>query len=118
MADTGLFLGFGYPARGRERHAVELFSEVASFYADLVERGEIESFEPALLEPHGGELGGFFLVRGSQEQIARLRASDEFNRLIARSQLIVDHIGVVEAWLGDRLMGQMARFAEAVDQVT
>ena len=68
MADTGLFLGFGYPARGRERHAVGLFSDVASFYADLVERGEIESFEPALLEPHGGELGGSSWCAGARSR--------------------------------------------------
>jgi len=35
--------------------------------------GEIESFEMVLLEPHGGELGGFILLRGDQDKLARIR---------------------------------------------
>ena len=59
MADSGLFIGFGLPVRGRERQAIRVFNEVFEYYSRLQEQGEIESFEPVLLEPHGGDLGGF-----------------------------------------------------------
>ena len=53
--------------------------------------------QPVLLEPHGGDLGGFFLIRGSREQLDRLRADEEFRRISARAGLVVDGFGVVDA---------------------
>lgn len=108
MADSALFIGFGSPVRGRERQAITVFNEAFEYYSRLQQGGEIESFEPVLLEPHGGELGGFFLLRGDREKLARVRSSGEFERLTVRAQLIVDNLGIVEAALGERLMSQIA----------
>ena len=80
MADSGLFIGFGAPIRGRERQAIKVFNETFEYYSRLQQEGEIESFEPVILEPHGGELGGFFLLRGDQDKLARIRGSEEFER--------------------------------------
>jgi hypothetical protein len=118
MADSALFVGFGVPVRGRERQALTVFGEVVEYYARLQQQGEIESFEPVLLEPHGGELGGFFLLRGDRDRLARLRTSEEFERLLVRGQLITDNLGVVGALIGDRLAAQMATFAGQIDELT
>jgi hypothetical protein len=118
MADSGLFIGFGLPVRGRERQAIQVFNEVFEYLSRLQQEGQIESFEPALLEPHGGELGGFFLLRGDQDKLARIRASEEFERLLARSQLLAENLGVVGAALGERLTGQMSVFAQQVEELT
>jgi hypothetical protein len=118
MADSGLFIGFGLAVRGRERQAIQSFNEVFEYYSRLQQEGEIESFEPVLLEPHGGELGGFFLLRGDQDKLARVRGSEEFARLTARGQLLVDNVGVVGAFLGERLIGEMALFSQQVEELT
>jgi hypothetical protein len=118
MADSGLFVGFGLPARGRERQAVQVFGETIEYYTRLQQQGEIESFEPVLLEAHGGELGGFFLLRGEQAKLAEVRGSEEFARLTLRAQLIADGIGIVGAVLGDRLAAEMATFSQQVEDLT
>jgi len=118
MADSGLFLGFGLPVRGRERQATKVFNEVFEYYARLQQEGEIESFEPVLLEPHGGELGGFFLLRGDQDKLDRIHASEEFTRLTARGQLVAENLGVVGAVLGERLMSDLALFDQQVEELT
>jgi hypothetical protein len=118
MPDTALFVGFGTPPRGRERKALAVFNEALQFYAELQQRGEIESFEAALLEPHGGDLGGFILLRGERDKLARVRMSDEFNRLTARAGLVVDGFGVVEAALGERLQSQMALYIDQLSELT
>jgi hypothetical protein len=118
MADSGLFIGFGAPVRGRERQAIKVFNEAFEYYSRLQQEGEIESFEPVLLEPHGGELDGFFLLRGDQDKLARIRGSEEFERYTVRGQLIVEGIGIVGAALGTRLMSQMSLFAEQVEELT
>ena len=84
MADSGLFIGFGAPVRGREQQAIKVFNESFEYYSRLQQGGEIESFEPVLLEPHGGELTGYFLLRGDKDKLARVRSSEEFERLTAR----------------------------------
>jgi hypothetical protein len=118
MADSGLFVGFGVPTRGRERQAITVFNEAFEYYSRLQQEGEIESFEPVLLEPHGGELGGFFLLRGDTDKLARVRGSEEFERLTARAQLIVENLGIVSTFLGDRLMSQMSVFSQQVEELT
>jgi hypothetical protein len=117
MADSALFIGFGAPVRGRERQATKVFGEVSEYYARLQQQGEIESFEPVLLEPHGGELDGFFLLRGDQEKLARIRGSEEFERLTVRGQLIVENIGVTGAVMGERLMNQMSVYTKQVEEL-
>jgi hypothetical protein len=118
MADSGLFVGFGLPVRGRERQAIKVFGEAFEYYSRLQQDGEIESFEPVLLEPHGGELGGFFLLRGDQDKLARIRAGEEFQRLTARAQLITENLGVVSVFLGERLMSEMSVFSQQVEELT
>ena len=118
MADSGLFIGFGAPVRGRERQATKVFNEAFEYYARLQQEGEIESFEPVLLEPHGGELDGFFLLRGDQDKLARIRGSEEFERLTVRGQLIIENLGIVGAALGGRLISQLSVFGAQVEELT
>jgi hypothetical protein len=112
MADAGIFIGFGYPVRGREHQAIQVFNEAIEYYTGLQEEGEIESVEPVFLAPHGGALGGFILLRGEVEKLDRLRESDEFQRIQIRAGLVVDHLGFVNAALGERLVKQMTLYDE------
>jgi hypothetical protein len=114
MADAGLFIGFGNPVHGREGQAVDLFNETLAWYAQLQEEGEIESFEPVFLEPHGGDLNGFILIRGDAEKLSALRVSDEFIQLTIRAGLLVDSVGVVAADMGERLQSQIAFYTEQI----
>jgi hypothetical protein len=114
MAEAGLFIGWGETVRGREAQAVELFNEVIGYYGRLQEQGEIESFEPVFLEPHGGDLGGFVLIRGEAEKLAAVRVSDEFTQFSIRATMVVDGFGVVGADLAGRLERQMEFFTEQI----
>lgn len=114
MADAGLFIGFGAPVRGRESQAVGLFNETIGYYARLQGEGEIESFEPVFLEPHGGDLGGFILIRGESEKLAALRVSEEFTQFTIRAALYVENVGVVGADLAGRIQRQMEYYTEQI----
>jgi hypothetical protein len=117
MAEMGLFIGWGAPVRGREAKGLEVFNEGVEYWGRLQQEGQIESFEVVLLYPHGGDLGGFALLRGSGDSIDKVRASDEFNRLVARAGLIVEGLGVVSAALGDSLGPQIERFQQAIAEL-
>jgi hypothetical protein len=115
MADAALFVGFGPPARARERQAIELFNHALAHCGNLQEGGEIESFEAVLLEPHGGELSGFFLLRGERERLDRLRGDEEFRRINARAGLVVEHFGVVGGHVGGGLADQLELYGRQVE---
>jgi hypothetical protein len=112
MAEAALFIGWGAVVPGRERQAQQVFDEGVAYWSRLQQEGEIESFEPVALEPHGGDLGGFCLLRGERERLSRLRHSEEFRRLNARASLVVRNFGVVSADLGEQLRGTFATFQE------
>ena len=111
MTKAALFLGWGQPIPGREQKALQAFQEAMQFYGRLQQEGVIESFEPILLEPHGGDLNGFGLIRGDAEKLARLRMSAEFNSYIQLAQLVLTDVGVVGAMYGDELQQAMAEYA-------
>jgi hypothetical protein len=103
MANAALFVGWDHPIAGRDQKALRVFSETTKFYAQLQQRGEIESFEAVNLEPHGGDLNGFILIRGDREKLNRLRYSEEFVRLNNRANLVVTGFGVVYGFIGEDL---------------
>jgi len=117
MADAGLFIGWNEVVRGREAEAVELFNEVLAYYGRLQEDGTIESFEPVFLEPHGGDLGGFILIRGEAENLSALRVSEEFIQLSIRATLHVENFGVVGADLAERLQRQIEYYTEQIGAI-
>ena len=112
MSDSGLFIGFGFPVRGREEAAVKVFQELLTLLGGQMAQGNVESFEPVFLQPHGGDLSGLVLVRGQQEKLGALVASAEFQRSMRRAEAIVEHFGVVNCNMGAELQRQMGSFLQ------
>ena len=117
MADAGLFIGWGQVVRGREKRALDVFNESVEYWGGLQGDGKIESFEVVLLTPHGGDLAGFVLLRGSGEQINALRIDEEFERRITRADQIVESQGVVDAALGEGLGRALGIFGSEIEDL-
>jgi hypothetical protein len=117
MADAALFIGWGQVVRGREKRALQVFNESVEYWGGLQGDGKIEDFEVALLEPHGGDLQGFALLRGSEEQIAALRADEEFARRLVRADQIIESLGVINALIGEGLARGMAQYQGEIDDL-
>jgi hypothetical protein len=114
MADAGLFIGWGEVVRGREGPAVDGFNEFLEFLGRQQSDGGIESFEVCFLEPHGGDLAGFCLVRGTTEQMNVLDDHEEFLHHMTRASLRVENLGVVRAALGEGVARQMSIYQEEI----
>ena len=102
---------------GREKRALEIFNEVVQYWGRLQKEGRIESFDVAILTPNGGDLGGFLLVRGTAAQIDSVRRSEEYQRLINRSQLIADHFRVADAFVDEGLAQIMSQYGDEVGKL-
>jgi hypothetical protein len=117
MPDYGLMVGWGNAVRGREQQAAKVFGEAVELYTQLQQQGKISGFEAFFLEPHGGDLAGFFLLRGEQDALAHVRTSDEFTTLNTRAGMIVENFGVVGAQTGARVEQLMGEFLEAAKEL-
>jgi hypothetical protein len=116
MADRVLFIGWGTPVRGVEQRALDAFNEAMGLLGRMQQEGRIEGFDVALLDPNT-ELGGFVVVRGSADQIAAVRADDEFQRNTLNAQLSVEDIRHIEGYTNEGIAAQMAMYQEAIAQV-
>ena len=114
MADSGLFIGWGQVVRGREGTAVDSFNETVGYLGQLQGDGRIEDFEICFLDPHGGDLDGFMLLRGSAEQMDAVRRDEEFERHMVRANLNVENLGLISAALGERIAQQMTLYQEEI----
>jgi creatinine amidohydrolase/Fe(II)-dependent formamide hydrolase-like protein len=117
MPDRALFIGFGQPVRGREERAVEVFNEFVGMFGHMQADGRIEDMDVTLLDPHGGELNGFFMVHGSPEQCSALQMDEEFRHACVDAGLIVEDFGVVPAATGAAVAAEMTMYSEALRKV-
>ena len=117
MPEAGLFIGWGAVISGREKEALEGFGDAQAFWTQMQQDGRIESFDTVLLEPHGGDLAGFILVRGSREQIDAARLDEAFRRRVVRGGMVLERLGVVSATLGEGLEQAAGLYQQVLDEV-
>lgn len=103
MANQALFLGWDRPARGREEQAIKLWGKAMEYYGKLQAEGRIESFEPVILSAHGGDLNGFFLIRGEGKNLDEIRREDDFMDLVIEGGYCLDGFGLVTGFIGEGL---------------
>ncbi len=117
MANGALVIGWGSVIPGREQKSLQGFNEAIQYYTRLQQQGTIDSFEPIALDYHGGDLDGFLLVHGDREKLNALRSSEEFLSLNNRAALVVNNLGVINAFIGEELQRLFADFGLLVDEL-
>jgi hypothetical protein len=118
MATGALVIGWGPAVRGREQKALQVFNEAIQYYARLQQQGTIESFEPVFLQYHGGDLAGFVLIRGDREKLNALQSNEEFMHLSNRASLVVDNLGIINAYIGEELQRLTAEFGPLASELS
>ena len=98
VQSNAVVIGWNRPVTGRETMAAELFGTSMAYYEKLKSTGKIESYEPILLEVHGGDLNGFVLLRGTHAQLDAVKSSDEFREIVARAEHCIEGIGVIDGY--------------------
>ena len=84
--DGALLVSFGAVHPGRERLAVDTFTELSRFFGERLSSGDLTSFQPFFYG--GGAVNGtigFFLLEGHRERLDDLRNDDRFSRLLLKA---------------------------------
>ena len=108
MASNVMLFGWNRPIPGRENISGQHFGEFVSYLVGLQQQAAIQSFDIVFLDPHGGDLNGFFLIKGDSAKLDALISSNEWLRHMTRAALHLDNAGVIRGATGDAVMERMA----------
>ena len=114
MADRVLFIGWNRPIAGREQQAIQLFSKTVEFYGKLQANGRIESFEPVFLGAHGGDLNGFFLLKGEAEKLGDVQRDDTFLDITIEAEYCLEGVGIIPGYIGESLNDVLTRWSKLI----
>jgi hypothetical protein len=116
MSNQVIFFGWNRAVPGREKLALDHFQEFLGYLAGLQGSGAIDSYETVLLGAHGGDLNGFFLIRGNGEQITALRSSDEWLMHNVRAGHHLEGAGTIGGVTGDGVMAWMELYGTTLEK--
>ena len=114
MANHALFLGWNRATAGREQQAMTLWGKSVEYYGKLQAEGRIESWEPVLLSAHGGDLNGFFLIKGDADKLDEIRRGDTFVDLTVEANYCLDGFGLIRSWVGDGVTDVVTRWSKLI----
>ena len=100
MADRVIFCMWNKPVPGREAQADAALRDAVAYCQGLQDAGEIESHDEVFLDPFGG-LGGFMLIKGQGDKLARLLMDPQWLQACIRGNVSMDGFGVVGGTTGE-----------------
>ncbi len=114
MASNAIFFAWNRSIPGRERISSQHFGEFSEYLQGLKNQGTIESFDAVFLTPHGGDMNGFFLIRGQTGKLDGLISSEQWESHMTRAMHHLDSSGAVRALTGNEVMNRMRLWTESI----
>ncbi len=115
MSNT-IILGWNRPIPGREKQAMELFQSSLAYWSKKQEAGQISSFEPILAALHGGDMNGFFVVKGDPAKLDSLMHEKDYVELVMSLGIALEGFGAVRGYSGERLSEIMQSWGGLIQQ--
>ena len=116
MASNTVFFGWDRSIPGREQTSAVHFQEFVQYLGSLEQSGAIGSWESVFLDPHGGDINGFFLIKGSPEQISDLVASEDWGLHMTKAGMHLDSSGSVTGASGDLVMERFGTWSSLIPE--
>jgi len=114
MGTNVIFIGWNRAVADREAQAAALFQEFMQYLGGLQQAGTIQSFDTVLLSPHGGDLNGFFLIRGETTKLDALQSSEEWLTYVTRAGMLLEGSGAVRGATGEMVMEWMNLWSKVI----
>jgi hypothetical protein len=116
MGTNAVFFAWNRSIPSRERISAEHFQQFVQYVAGLQQKGAIQSSEVVFLDPHGGDMNGFFLIRGEPAKLDALLASSEWVTHMTRAALHLQGSGTVRGVTGPMVMERMELWTKTIPE--
>jgi hypothetical protein len=114
MASNAMLFGWNRSIPGREKLGAQHFDEFVKFLGGLQQKGTIQGFDVVFLDAHGGDLNGFFLIKGEPAKLDALVGSTEWVTHITRGTLHLQGAGVIRGVTGAEVATRMALWSSLI----
>lgn len=114
MSTNVVFFAWNRSIPGREKLSGDHFQEFVQYLTTLQRNGTIASFDTVFLNPHGGDLNGFFLIKAGSEMLDALLSSNEWVTHITRANFHLQGLGVVRGLAGELVTERMALWSKHI----
>lgn len=114
MSANILFFAWNRSIPGREKISAEHFQEFVQYLGGLQKNGTIQSFDPVFLDQHGGDMNGFFLIKGEAGKLDKLTDSENWIKHTISANFHLEGFGVVRGVTGDLLMERMELWTKSI----
>jgi hypothetical protein len=115
MADYAHVTAYGAIKVGREKKALEVWTDAIDFYEKAQANGQIESYEIQIFLPTGGALPtGMITLWGSEEQIDAVARNEDRRKLAQRASLVVEDLVETRCMRGAAVLEGVGQFQEAI----
>jgi hypothetical protein len=101
MGPNLIFFGWNRSIPGRESMGAEHFQDFTRYLTGLQQEGRIESFDTVFLSTHGGDMNGFFLIRGDSAKLDEIVSTTEWVGHMIRADMHLEGSGAVRGHTGD-----------------
>ena len=107
MERNAVFFAWNRSVPGREEASGTHFDEFVGYLSAQAQAGTIQGFDVVFLDPHGGDMNGFFLIKGGPEGINALLSSSAWTEHMTRASIHLMGSGSVGAVTGDQVAARM-----------
>ena len=114
MGANVMLFGWNRPIPGREKVSAQHFEEFGNYLGGLQQMGTIQTFDVVFLDAHGGDLNGFFLIRGASAKLDALVSTTEWITHMTRATLHLEGAGLIRGVTGDEISGRMALWTSVI----
>mgnify|MGYP003527512573 FL=1 len=113
--DAALVTTFGSIVRGREAKSLEVFQGFLTFLGKQAAEGRCSPPEPFFATDASS---GMVIVRGKTDALAEITDSEEYDKLLAKGQMVVEDLKIHWYLTGDEEIERGTRiFAEAAGEL-
>lgn len=106
-----LFFAWNRSIAGREKISAPHYQEFVQYLTGLQQGGKISSFDAFLLEPHGGDMNGGFIIKGDAAKLDALVSTTDWITHMTRAALHLEGAGAVRGVTGAAIGDRMALWA-------
>jgi len=114
MAANIMLFGWNRSIPGREKISAQHFEEFVKYLGSLQQNGAIQGFDTVFLDTHGGDLNGFFLIKGDSAELDALVSTNEWITHITRAAFHLEGSGVIRGVTGNEVMERMALWTSLI----
>jgi hypothetical protein len=114
MGPNLVLFGWNRSQSGREAISGQHFQEFLEYLGVQKKNGTIESFDTVLLESHGGNLNGFFLLRGQPSKLSELTGSPEWMRHQVRALHHLEGAATLRGFTGPAVGERMTEWIKEI----